>query len=690
MNKLRNLKLKYKLCILNERGDIMKSMKGRIISACLAISIICILAISLIGYESSKKNVTEQTLAKIKYQADIYSESFDGWLNLQGKIVDELADDFSNMVKYEEKELQPLLERKCKSNDSFNSIYFGLEDKMFIDNFSEKSSEGYDPTSRDWYKKAISENKLVFTSPYIDSLSGNMVLTISKPIKKDGSIVGVAAGDIFIVNLIEMAKQAKAGDNSYAFFIDNDKNYIVHPDKQFQPSDSGSANFDKVLNGRFSAISKDLDSENSTNIVEDYDSIDKYFITSKVKSTNWTFGFVVPESYVMKPANDLLTKFVVASVIGIIIMAVLLFVIISITFRPFKVIVQDLEQFAEGDFSNERLKKMNKRNDEIGQINNSLHKVQKQLTGMIEGILNNAQNISASSEELAATVEELAAKTENINSDVNVIAGGMQESSAATEEISASVEEVDSSINELSAKALEGSNNSNEFKGRATEVKNNSKVAIEESKNIYFEKQRNMEKAIEQGKVVGGIKIMADTIAAIAQQINLLSLNAAIEAARAGEEGRGFAVVAEEVKKLAEQSREAVTNIQDTIGDVQLAFKMSSDTGSDILEFINTQVKSQFDAYGGMGNQYYDDADFVTKMSEEIAAMSEQLTATVGQVSDAVQDMAKNSQQASEKVEDIKEHMDETTQAIGQVAETAQAQAGLAQDLNNMIQKFKI
>ena len=199
-----------------------------------------------------------------------------------------------------------------------------------------------------------------------------------------------------------------------------------------------------------------------------------------------------------------------------------------------------------------------------------------------------------------------------------------------------------------------------------------------------------MMKAIEDGRVVEKIKVMADTIASIAEQTNLLALNAAIEAARAGEQGRGFAVVAEEVRKLAEQSSQAVTGIQETIIKVQTAFKSSVNTGSDILNFINNNVNEQFDAYGKTGIQYYNDSDFVSKMSEEIAAMSEEITATVGEVNGAIQNMALTSQDSNEQSETIKESMDEATIAIEQVAQTAQSQAELAQKLNEMVQKFKI
>ncbi len=330
------------------------------------------------------------------------------------------------------------------------------------------------------------------------------------------------------------------------------------------------------------------------------------------------------------------------------------------------------------------------RKDEFGQTGLSLNAAQENVSNLVKLIMENSQDMTASSEELSAIVEEVSSKAEAIDEAVNNITAGMQESSATTEEISASVQEVDSSINILSSRAMEGSNNANEFKVRATEVKSNSDRAIAETRNLYDIKQNNMEKTIEDGKVVDSIKIMADTIGSIAQQTNLLALNAAIEAARAGEQGRGFAVVAEEVRKLAEQSSEAVINIQDTIVKVQNAFKSSIDTGSDILEFINTRVHEQLDAYGQTGNQYFNDSDFVSKMSEEIAAMSEEITATVGEVSDAIQNMADASQKSSEEAVTIKEGMGETTKAIEQVALTAQSQAELAERLNEVIKRFKI
>lgn len=378
---------------------------------------------------------------------------------------------------------------------------------------------------------------------------------------------------------------------------------------------------------------------------------------------------------------------VIINLVGIIV-AVLLGILLSrgIT-RPLNKIKEFAENLALYDFSTPIVIT---RKDEFGKTGNSLNIAQENVKELVKVIMNNSHNISASSQELSATVEEVSATIMNVNEAINRMAASIEVSSTATEEISASVEEVDSGISELSNKAMEGSHNSNEFKEKATKVKGRSKKAVEETNKLYMEKQEKMLKAMEEGKVVDNIKIMADTIASISEQTNLLALNAAIEAARAGEQGKGFAVVAEEVRKLAEQSSEAVSAIHDTIGKVHGAFKNSIDNGSDLLEFINKDVNTQLKAYGETGDNYYDDSDFVSKMSEEIAAMAEQITASVSQVSETMQNVAKSSGELNEQASVIKENMDETARAIDEIASTAQGQAELAQNLNEVVQRFKI
>ncbi len=330
------------------------------------------------------------------------------------------------------------------------------------------------------------------------------------------------------------------------------------------------------------------------------------------------------------------------------------------------------------------------RGDEFAETAKAMNTIERNIKELIAVILNDSSELNNISEEISRSVSELSEKSEGINLAVKEISNGIQETSASSEEITASIQEVDANINVLASKAADGSNNSNKSIKRVEKVQENVKTSIQGSKSVYEKQKEKIINAIEEGKVVEQISVMANTIASLSERTNLLALNAAIEAARAGDMGKGFAVVADEVRNLAEQSSEAVNAIHETIDKVKMAFKNLSLHSNEILNYVNIDVNSQFEAFIDTVDKYYNDSDFVSKMSEEIAAMSEELTATINEVTIASDSLAKIAQSSSENTEIIKFNVNDSTSALKSVSKTANRQKEISQKLKESVMKFKI
>ncbi|WP_160692729.1 methyl-accepting chemotaxis protein [Clostridium sp. C2-6-12] len=331
-----------------------------------------------------------------------------------------------------------------------------------------------------------------------------------------------------------------------------------------------------------------------------------------------------------------------------------------------------------------------KNNDELGKLINALNQAKEKMRGVIQNVIDQAQGVTASSEELSATLEEMSSNFENIDKNTCRIVKNINGINTSTNELSSTMEEVNSGITQLASSSTESSQQSIDIKERATDIKEKGSISKNIADKLYEEKQHNILKAIEQGKVVSEIGIIAKSIAAIAEQTNLLALNANIEAARAGEQGKGFAVVANEVKVLAEQSAEYVKNIQTVVSNVQVTFDNLSSNSKDILYYIDNSVKKDYDLLIDTGDKYEKDAVFISDLSQNIASMSEELNASTEEISAVVKTIANSMNDTKTNSEEILVGINETNKAIEQVAIVAQNQAATAEKLTQLVLSFKI
>lgn len=373
--------------------------------------------------------------------------------------------------------------------------------------------------------------------------------------------------------------------------------------------------------------------------------------------------------------------------IGVVLAAIIGMVLSTYISNTIKKGLLFAEALASGDLT---YSLESKSNDELGKLIKSLNNAKEKMKDVIENIIDQAQGVTSSSEELSATLEEMASNFENIDNNTASIVQNIQEINAITEELSSTMDDVNSGINQLASNSTDSSQQSIQIKERASEIKEKGSNSKNNADKLYGEKQNNILNAIEQGKVVSEISIIAKSIASIAEQTNLLALNANIEAARAGENGKGFAVVANEVRVLAEQSADYVKNIQSVISNVQATFDNLSNNSKDILDYIDNSVKKDYDLLIDTGNKYEKDAVFVSDLSQNIASMTQQLNASTEEISAVVQTIADNVKDTKSNSEEILVGIGETNKAIEQVATVAQQQAITAEKLTQLVLSFKI
>ena len=409
-------------------------------------------------------------------------------------------------------------------------------------------------------------------------------------------------------------------------------------------------------------------------------------VMAKCIAGNRTIGKSIADklnSSVVRTGSLLILMLIVSSVVGLVLG---LSIARSIS-KPLKKMMLQVERLAKGDFTPIEVLATK---DEVGELSRSLNVACSSLRELVVHVKQGVVDLNDSVKLMTATTDNISNKMQDITLSVMDISEGAEGLSSTTEEVNASIEEITCVTQELSNKAAGGSKSVVEIKARAAEIKAKGQTAVNLASHMFTENIEQVNKAIEDGKVVSKIKLMADTIASLASQTNLLALNAAIDAARAGEQGRGFAVVADEVKKLAEQSTQTVSEIKRVISSVEQAFVNLTQSSQGMLSFIEGTVKQDYAFMVKSGEMYGDDAIFVSKLAEDLALASKSMSETVEQVSLAIQNITDITEESATRTSDVLGSVNQTSEASISMTQYMHTQLAVVDNLTTVVGAFKI
>ena len=350
---------------------------------------------------------------------------------------------------------------------------------------------------------------------------------------------------------------------------------------------------------------------------------------------------------------------IIVTAVGVVAALAIAIVIARAISNPLNKVVERLKRVAKGDLSSDDLKVKSK--DEIGDLADSLNEMSANLNEMVGQVASATTQIASSTQQLSATSEEMAAGAEEQTSQTSQVATSVEEMSATVQEVAKNAKNASDSSSEAGKTAEEGG----EIVGQTVSEMQKIAKSVSDLQDVIQGLNKNSEKI---GDIVGVIDDVAD-------QTNLLALNAAIEAARAGEQGRGFAVVADEVRKLAERTTSSTKEIADMVKSIQ------GDTSQAVssMEEAGKEVKEGVEVAGKAGDAL-----------KKIVEMSQGVNQIVQQIATAAEQQAAASEEISSNVESIASVSKQSASGAQQTSSAAQELSSLADGLQSLVNQFKL
>ena len=657
---------------MKKKGNI--SIKAKLLGIIIPVVIVIILILVFTAYHVSSGIIESYSKNLLESSVNSQASKIEAWLeeNLASM---QMAKTMIEKLHPDETQLQTILDASCGYSENYpDGLFLADANGSFLKGTDSKKQEP-NPKESMWYQEGMTRVNMAVGSAH-QNPDGTNVVSASGLLNDGSDTVRVIAADMTLDRISVIVNSFIEMHDAEAFLVDKDSSVIL------ASRDSDLISKTLGADGQ-SAFYKDVEKKVSGKSY-DFCTLDgNMTVFKEVNGTNWLLVSYVPTNVVLADLVGLRNLMIIFSIISILVLCVLIEHVTHVVIRPVKEMTRVITSMASGDFT---VSMKVKGNDEIAVMGRSVEHFIASMKEMIRQM----GHVSDRLEKQAGSSKNVSGE---MNSAANIQSQSMTELNATVDQLSVSVNEIAQNATQLAGVVADTKEDSDkvEDKMRTTvEVSEKGKADMESVGNALHNIEisiHNLEEAVDKvgtasGEIVDIIKLIGD----IAEETNLLSLNASIEAARAGEAGRGFAVVASQIGVLAKNSADSVAHITSLINEinglVDDAVKQGRSSASDIessADLIHTAVDTFDQIFQNIQetshliegvvekiNQVDQVATNVAAISEEQAASSDEILATSESMLQQAKSISKNSEQVEEEAGNLAESADQLADQVKQ------------------------
>ncbi|MGE5507867.1 MAG: methyl-accepting chemotaxis protein [Chitinophagales bacterium] len=505
--------------------------------------------------------------------------------------------------------------------------------------------------------------------------TGHQVVARASPVVKDGEVLGAAGLAIEVGrSVLGFLKDVRLGQVGYAVLLDGQAKAIVHPDPKEIGRETPVPELQQAAKG----------AEASGGVLYRFKGVAKYAGFAKVPGSAWTVITQRPLAEVESAARAMLGLILAVSLACALVAGAVGLAASRGVVGPLDRVRKVAEALARGDLTQTTGVSTT---DELGAMARAVDAAVGNLRGLVGRVRETAEQVAASAEELSSSSQAVGQTTQQVAETISQLAKGSDEQAKQAQETSTAVEEMASAIGQADAAAQKVAGDAAQAATSALAGQEAVRQSVRQMEAINQAAGATAAAIGRLGERSRQIGRIVEVITGIADQTNLLALNAAIEAARAGEQGRGFAVVAEEVRKLAEQSREAAEQISGLVREIQTDTTQAVAT----MDAGGREVAAGSEVVAQAGAAFAEIARVVRTVVDQVEQVSlatRQLATSSEQVVKSVESIAAITEQAAAGAEEISASSEEQTASVQEIASSAQSLSALAQDLEKAVAAF--